>query len=206
VLRFNGWEVLFRVPCADLEVRILGQETEVLPLRSPAIGQTSSCIAAPSGRCDAPRAGSSSRTGPPSAAAPCPGVHLNPHFHFWWLSPYIEVDLIRHWWRCALSTAGYERSALEHVIVDIRRVKDAEGSAREVIKYVTKDILPDRKLISSELFARVYEAIDGRRMSQPSSGLFKGTEREATCACGAVGCFRRSSTPPADHNGSDGDE
>ena len=85
-------------------------------------------------------------------------------------------------------------------------LKDAEGSAREVIKYVTKDILPDRQLISSELFARVYEAIDGRRMSQPSSGLFKGTEGEATCACGAAGCFRRSSTPPADHNEGHGDE
>jgi hypothetical protein len=92
------------------------------------------------------------------------------------------------------------------VIVDIREVKDAEGSAREVIKYVTKDILPDRKLISAELFARVYEAIDGRRLSQPSAAFFKGTEGTATCTCGAVGCFRRSNTPPADKNGSGGNE
>ncbi len=121
----------------------------------------------------------------------------HPHFHFWWLSPYISQSLIRQLWRCALATAGFPRSALSHVIVDIRQVRYGKGAALEIIKYLTKDVLPDRQRVASDVFARVYESLEGRRLTQASAKFFKGIERDAKCKCGARGCFRRKSTYPA---------
>lgn len=120
----------------------------------------------------------------------------HPHFHFWWLSPYIKQELIRRWWRAALKTVGYPRHSLSRVIIDIQEVRYGKGAALEVVKYLTKDILPDRELVGGELFSRVYESLDGRRLTQASARFFKGIEREAKCKCGARGCFRRSTKPP----------
>jgi hypothetical protein len=119
----------------------------------------------------------------------------HPHFHFWWLSPYIEQGLIQHLWRCALRTAGYPASSLEHVIVYIQ---DADGASLtlEVIKYVTKEISKDRSRICPKTYARVYEALSGRRLNQASAGLFKDVKGTVTCVCGATGCFRRTNKPP----------
>jgi hypothetical protein len=125
----------------------------------------------------------------------------HPHFHLWWLSPFIDHKLIRHWWRCALQTSGFDAASLTHVIIDIREVRHGKGAALEVIKYLTKDILPDRQLVHPEVFARVYETLDGRRLTQASARFFKCLERQAQCKCGAVGCFQRTTTPPATTNG-----
>lgn len=125
----------------------------------------------------------------------------HPHFHLWWLSPFIDHKLIRHWWRCALQTAGFSAPSLAHVIIDIREIRNGRGAALEVIKYLTKDILPDRQLVRPEVFARVYEALDGRRLTQASARFFKCVERQAKCNCGAVGCFQRTTIPPATKTG-----
>ena len=78
----------------------------------------------------------------------------------------------------------------------------ADGAARELIKYLTKDILPGGKLVSPRVFAELYIALDGKRISQPSAGFFKGIDRKAECSCGAIGCFRRTTREP--ETGEDG--
>jgi len=120
----------------------------------------------------------------------------HPHFHFWLLCPFLDVEFLRRAWRQALCNAGFPAIAVENVVVDLRRVHDGEGAANEVIKYLTKDILPDRQLVDPEVFATVYAALDDRRTTQPSSGFFRGIDARASCECGALGQFKRSTTRP----------
>jgi hypothetical protein len=74
--------------------------------------------------------------------------------------------------------------------VDVREVRDGEGSAREVIKYLTKDIDSDGRKIAPELYAPVYEALDGSRVTQATTGFMALAvdEREAFICphCGTV--------------------
>jgi hypothetical protein len=121
----------------------------------------------------------------------------HPHFHIWLLCPYIEERKIRHFWRSALRTVGYSAASTEWCILKIKKVWTLDGAARELIKYMTKDILPDRTHVAPEVFARVYETLDGRRLMQSSAGFFGNLDQRMRCECGAVGCFRRTSTPPA---------
>jgi replication protein len=121
----------------------------------------------------------------------------HPHFHIWLLCPYIDDKVIRRFWRSALRTVGYSRESTGWCIVKIKKVWSPDGAARELIKYMTKDILPDRSHVTADVFARVYERLDGRRLMQSSAGFFAGLDQRPRCECGAVGCFRRSSTPPA---------
>jgi hypothetical protein len=81
-------------------------------------------------------------------------------------------------------------------VLDLREVRDGIGVANEVIKYLTKDILPDRQLVDPAVFGVVYEALDGRRTTQPSSGFFRGISTKAVCECGASGAFKRTTTRP----------
>jgi len=126
----------------------------------------------------------------------------HPHFHFWLLCPYLDVTFLRRAWRQALETAGFPAATVENVVLDLRRVHDGEGAAREVIKYLTKDILPDRQFVDPDVFAVVYEALDDRRVTQPSSGFFRGIDARAACECGALGKFKRTTTRP--ESGADG--
>jgi hypothetical protein len=120
----------------------------------------------------------------------------HPHFHFWILCPYLDAEFLRHAWAQALRTAGFPRESVEHVILDLRQVHDGNGAANEVIKYLTKDILPDRKFVDADVFAVVYEALDTRRSTQASSGFFRGVDCRAECECGAIGKFKRTTTQP----------
>lgn len=120
----------------------------------------------------------------------------HPHLHIWLLCPFIDASLVRHFWTCALRTAGYTNESTRRVITHFEACYDADGAARELLKYMTKDMLPDRTQVAPDVFARVYEALDGKRLVQSSSGFFSGIDRRTRCACGAVGCFRRSNTPP----------
>ncbi len=121
----------------------------------------------------------------------------HPHFHIWLLCPYIKKKVIEHFWRCALRTAGYTKASTLWVIVEIKKVWTPDGAARELVKYMTKDILPDRRHVGPDAFARVYEALDGKRLMQSSAGFFKALDHRMRCGCGAVGGFVRSNTPPA---------
>lgn len=120
----------------------------------------------------------------------------HPHFHVWFLGPFLDQQFLKSIWRAALAASGYDRIALAVVIVDIRKVQDAKGAALEVIKYLTKDVMPDRSLVDSAVFARLYETVDGRRITQASAGFFKNVSSDAKCSCGAMGCFQRHSTDP----------
>jgi hypothetical protein len=101
-------------------------------------------------------------------------------------------------WTAALRNAGYTWDATERVILDIREVSNGPNAALEVIKYLTKDVMPDRTLVPEGTVAEVYKALDGKRRIQASAGFFKNIDTGAQCACGAVGCFVRLSEPPAD--------
>lgn len=120
----------------------------------------------------------------------------HPHFHIWILSPYLDQDMLTHWWRCALRTAGVPADIANTAHIDVCEATTHDGAARELIKYLTKDILPSGELVSPKIFAEVYMALDGRRVSQASAGFFKGIDRSAECSCGAIGCFRRTLRPP----------
>lgn len=119
-----------------------------------------------------------------------------PHFHIWILSPLLDQDKLTHWWRCALRTAGVKPEIAITAHINVRVVNSRDGAARELIKYLTKDILPSGELVSPKIFAEVYKALDDKRISQPSAGFFKGIDRSAEFSCGAVGCFRRTLRAP----------
>lgn len=109
----------------------------------------------------------------------------HPHFHVWLFSPYIDVELIREWWRRALQSVG---CAIEkHVIVDVAAVQDPTSAARELIKYMLKDICANGDKVPPAVFSQVYEALAGRRMRQGSDG-FMGLAKRALpcCDCGAT--------------------
>lgn len=127
-----------------------------------------------------------------------PGIdgHGHPHFHFWLLCPYLDRVFVQQAWAQALCTAGFPRQAVENVILDLREAHDGIGIANEVIKYLTKDILPDRQLVDPVVFGIVYEALDGRRTTQASSGFFRDISHKAVCECGASGAFTRTTTRP----------
>lgn len=109
----------------------------------------------------------------------------HPHFHLWIFSPYIDVEVVRGWWRQALESVGVEVG--EHLIVYIEAVRDPHEAANELIKYMLKDITASGDKLDPELFARVYEALAKRRMRQASRGFMGLSEKvKPCCECGAV--------------------
>jgi hypothetical protein len=109
----------------------------------------------------------------------------HPHFHIWIFSPFLDVQLVREWWRRALENAGAVVG--EHLIVDIRAVDDPSDAAKELIKYMLKDIAADGGKIDAEIFSMVYEALGGRRMRQASSGFMgRANKVKPCCECGTV--------------------
>jgi hypothetical protein len=116
----------------------------------------------------------------------------HPHWHTWFFCPYLEQHDVAVMWRAALVQAGLDESAMPRtdecqtgVIVDMRRVKNGKKGADELIKYMTKDLLPDGQRISPETMARLYMTLDGRRRTQASKGFFAVLPKGAKCAkCG----------------------
>jgi len=125
----------------------------------------------------------------------------HPHFHFWLLCPFLDPHFVRRAWAQALRTAGFPKDSVQNVVVHLQLVRDGERAANEVIKYLTKDILPDRSFVDPAVFSEVYEMLDGKRVTQPSAGFFLGLDSRATCECGASGAFKRLAEPPAQAGG-----
>lgn len=77
-------------------------------------------------------------------------------------------------------------------------VTDGQSAARELIKYMLKDITANGDKIPPDVFARVYEALAQRRMRQASKG-FMGLAKRAKpcCECGAELPFRVRKEPKA---------
>ena len=109
----------------------------------------------------------------------------HPHFHVWMFSPSIDVELVRDWWSKALAADGC--GARARVIVDIEAVTDPSSAARELIKYMLKDITANGEKIDPAVFACVYQALAGRRMRQASKGFIGLAKGIAPCCeCGAT--------------------
>lgn len=116
----------------------------------------------------------------------------HPHFHLWFFGPFLPREALMNWWRASLLAAGIPRETLDVVIVDVRAVKDGPGSAYEVIKYLTKDIVEGGQYIDPALYAPVYEALDGRRVTHATRGLMSVAEPPpAACnKCGVIGSLQ----------------
>lgn len=125
----------------------------------------------------------------------------HPHFHLWMFSQYLEHALIRDLWQRALAGVG---CVIASPIVHVEAVRDGEQAARELIKYMLKDINANGDKIPPEVFAQVFEALAQRRMRQASRG-FMGIARYAPprCECGATLPRRvtRKREPAADAKG-----
>ncbi len=63
----------------------------------------------------------------------------HPHIHLWVFSPFLPVAQLREWWSSALREVGCPLAADQSAIVHIEQITDADGGARELIKYLTKD-------------------------------------------------------------------
>lgn len=116
----------------------------------------------------------------------------HPHWHVWIFCPYLEQKVIAELWREAMIDAGVSEDSMPRtdkcptgVIVDIRKVLPGEKGAAELIKYMTKDLLPDGERLSPETMARLYMSLDGRRRTQSSKGFFGVLAKGAKCPqCG----------------------
>ncbi|MEO7034460.1 MAG: hypothetical protein ABI548_11200 [Polyangiaceae bacterium] len=110
----------------------------------------------------------------------------HPHIHAWLFSPFLPIEQLREWWSAALRDVGCPLSAEQNAIIHIEQIRDEDGGARELIKYLTKDITAGGERVSPTLYAEVYMALDGRRVTQASKGFMGRAEREGRrCECGA---------------------
>jgi hypothetical protein len=108
----------------------------------------------------------------------------HPHFHVWMFSQFIAQALLRELWRKALASVG---CVVAEPIVYIEAVTDGDSAARELIKYMLKDISANGDKIPPAIFAVVFEALAGRRMRQASKGLMSlAKDAKPCCECGAV--------------------
>jgi hypothetical protein len=118
----------------------------------------------------------------------------HPHIHVWFFGPFLPRDLLSQWWREALVRVGFsseggslaQAEILSALIIDIRqvrsgRVDEGHGIVSEVIKYMTKDIIAPGQYVDAGTYARVYEAFDGRRSMQASSGFLALGKADAGC-------------------------
>lgn len=121
----------------------------------------------------------------------------HPHIHFWFWGPYLDRDVVRDLWREALEKSGFGELEIvgrkfRHVydgdlIVDVKQVKPGPGGMYEVVKYIVKD-KEGTNYIAPELFAQVYEALDGTRTQQGSKGFLQLGDFPVRCDCGER-CF-----------------
>lgn len=108
----------------------------------------------------------------------------HPHFHLWMFSQYLDRELVRELWQRALSRVGCD---VARPIVHVEAVTDGASTARELIKYMLKDITASGSKIPPAVFAQVFEALAQRRMRNASKG-FMGLAKQAKpcCECGAT--------------------
>ena len=98
------------------------------------------------------------------------------------------------WWRQSLVEAGYLRNEVPRPIIDIRAVLNGEDAARELVKYMTKDLDASGSKIPAWMFAEVYKELDGARTTQGSRGFVKRGSRKPICDCGASQWTRTTAT------------
>jgi len=110
----------------------------------------------------------------------------HPHLHLWLFSCFLDREHVKGLWRTALIRAGCPAEHCREVIIDLREFREARSGAQELIKYLTKDIDANGDKVPPDVYAEVYKALDGSRMTQASSGFMALAKRGAQqCECGA---------------------
>jgi len=119
----------------------------------------------------------------------------------------LELQQATAWLR---TRRGANGRALEAVYAPIIDLEEAYGDVeRELVKYLIKDAeLLDGTmfLVDPELFARIYEGLEGVRTIVTSRGFFPN--RHGTCACekcGSQNVSRERAKPKAEGTGQSGD-
>jgi hypothetical protein len=109
----------------------------------------------------------------------------HPHFHVWFFGPFLPARpddglVLQRWWVDALDKAakvlGIEQPKLaaDEVQIDLQgNVHDVE---QELIKYLVKEVVGGT-YIEPAWYARLFETLDGRRVTQVSAG-FKAAGEE----------------------------
>jgi len=117
--------------------------------------------------------------------------HGHPHFHLWMFAPWLDHSELRELWRAALQRIGFPIGADDALVVDLRAIRGKDGAAREIIKYLTKDVTSGGELVDPVWFARMYAALDGARTMQSSRGFIAQGDSDPVCPhCEAKGAFR----------------
>jgi hypothetical protein len=125
----------------------------------------------------------------------------HPHIHVWALCPWMpRAEVTGAWHRALLASEPPGAFAPEKLLkVDIRH-RSAAQVARELIKYLTKDLEyhKDRlgrktfALVNPRVFATVYRLFAGTRRTQSSRGFMRGSQVPRKCLdCGST---RKKST------------
>jgi hypothetical protein len=125
----------------------------------------------------------------------------HPHVHLWLFSPYVQQDEIAALWTVALKRSGFSIATGVRAVVHVQQAR-GQSVAKELIKYLLKDLASGGGYVEPAEYAKVYVAFDGMRAVQASRGFFKlAGKHVARCACGAEGCFeiriRKRSTESA---------
>jgi hypothetical protein len=122
-----------------------------------------------------------------------PGSDLqgHPHYHFWFLGPYLPHAILEAIWTRAVLAAARLRPELAdwsdaqladrigRAFVSVEAVRHGPGSLAEVIKYLFKDVDARGDRLDPQLWAKVFEAFDGTRSTQGSAGFLGLAARTA---------------------------
>jgi hypothetical protein len=125
----------------------------------------------------------------------------HPHIHCWIFGPWVDQHQAWRMWQDSLWRSGLSLDIVDTAIrPDLRKFEPGTGLA-ELIKYTVKDLTADGRL-PPELWAEVYEALDGQRQAFASRGLVRlGATLAACSCCEAVGhlhtSIQRAPTAPA---------
>jgi hypothetical protein len=127
----------------------------------------------------------------------------HPHFHLWFFGPFLPARpedglLLQRWWCDALDAAARDlgivepRIAPDAIQFDVQaKLHDVE---QELIKYLVKEVTKTGTYVSPAWYARLFEALDGRRVTQPSKGFIAlgrdGVERACRDCWNVVDRFK----------------
>jgi hypothetical protein len=137
----------------------------------------------------------------------------HPHFHIYAFAPFLDARLLRVWWGEALFDAGwpidFDDAGFPKVRIDLRELRGFNSNAiRELLKggrrsaltlsqidrgpgddafsYAEGWTLGDiKEFCSPDVQARLYCALEGRRLTQASSGFFLEDEKLHCACCGS---------------------